>query len=91
MSNSATLIAIGGEAYSPTGLPLPPMGNGYYPNLSMRLSTYCDHIVLVDENHKIISHLEMERYTNDPHYGVIDAGDTNPFGRLILYGGPNHD
>jgi len=27
MAHSATYIAVGGEAYSPLGQPLPPMGN----------------------------------------------------------------
>ncbi|KAK9733466.1 hypothetical protein RND81_04G069400 [Saponaria officinalis] len=87
MSNTATLVAVGGEAYSPIDRPLPPMGNGYYPVQSMRLSAYCSHIVFVDGNHRIIDHPETARYTDDPHYGIIDAGVTNPFGRLIFFGG----
>ncbi|XP_074265341.1 protein neprosin-like [Silene latifolia] len=90
MSESATYIGVGGEAYGPTDRPLPPMGNGYYPvDNNMKLSAFFSDVVYVDENHMKIDHPQIEPYTNDPHYGINKLVDTGLFGHVILYGGIN--
>ncbi|XP_021855848.2 uncharacterized protein [Spinacia oleracea] len=87
LASGATYIAVGGEAYSPPGQPLPPIGNGYYPVEDARLSAYCSEFGVLDANHKKISPKQTEKYTDNWHYGVYDREQYRDFGRIVFFGG----
>ncbi|XP_056687370.1 uncharacterized protein [Spinacia oleracea] len=87
LANGATYIAVGGEAYSPPGQPLPPIGNGYYPVEDATLSAFCARLVVLDSNHQKISPKQTEKYTDNWHYGVYDREHYDNLGRTIFFGG----
>ncbi|XP_021735685.1 uncharacterized protein LOC110702289 [Chenopodium quinoa] len=88
LSMLATKVSFGGEAYGPADQPLPPMGNGYLGIADLEYAAYCRSIVVLDENLKADNDPhEIETYTDDSHYRVIDCGWTNRFGRIMFYGG----
>ena len=88
LAHSAAYIAIGGEAYSPPGQPLPPMGNGHYPTEETSLSAYCKRFFVLDENHKQIDTQDTEEYRDMKNYAVFDMGIDKKRGRYVFYGGP---
>ncbi|XP_021735772.1 uncharacterized protein LOC110702378 [Chenopodium quinoa] len=88
LSMLATKVSFGGEAYGPVDQPLPPMGNGYLGIADPKYAAFCNSIVVLDENLKEDNDPhEIETYTDDSHYRVIDYGWTNRFGRIMFYGG----
>lgn len=90
LATSATYVAVGGEAYSPTDQPLPPMGNGYYPVMNPYLSAYCCGLTLWDEHYFPDSDpQDLESYSNNWHYNAYDFGSSyRSWGHITFYGGP---
>ncbi|TMX03711.1 hypothetical protein EJD97_014759 [Solanum chilense] len=91
LTGFANNIEWGGVAYSPPGVPKPPMGSSYFPIGNTGYDAYCGELAVLD--HKCVI-IDIERTivrVDDPNlYRVIDGPRVGP-GKLkhyVLYGGP---
>ncbi|KAF7149564.1 hypothetical protein RHSIM_Rhsim02G0177500 [Rhododendron simsii] len=91
LGDLANYVEWGGEAFSPPGTVVPPMGTGFFPiRRFISLNAYFRRIVVRNEYGQTVDVDNTEAFAdNNKLYGVVDKGDQGDyFGRVFLYGGP---
>ncbi|MCD7460861.1 hypothetical protein HAX54_044624 [Datura stramonium] len=85
----------GGIAYSPQGIPEPPMGSGLFPNKNFLENAYfrkCSFMCVINDKLQTYSLDQIRTYTFESNINFYrlqdfrDQGDV--LGHLIIYGGP---
>ncbi|POO01259.1 hypothetical protein TorRG33x02_030130 [Trema orientale] len=89
LTDLATYMEWGGEAYSPPGQPSPPMGNSFFPSGDESLDAFCEHITTINEAHDPVDAENTEEFTDDVRlYKVDDWGIRGKAGHVFGFGGP---
>ncbi|XP_060211061.1 protein neprosin-like [Lycium barbarum] len=91
LASFATNVEWGGVAYSPPGVPEPPMGSSFFPIKNSLYDGYCTEITILNEKGKEIKVDETITHTDNPTMYKVFAGTlSHGFQGLyfVLYGGP---
>ncbi|XP_019246686.1 PREDICTED: uncharacterized protein LOC109226360 [Nicotiana attenuata] len=89
----ATNIEWGGVAYTPPGVPYPPMGTGFFPAVpNPTLDAYCRGLIVFNNKGETINAEKTPIFLDNPIlYRVIDEPHGGPenFPHYMFYGGPD--
>nr|XP_016477246.1 PREDICTED: uncharacterized protein LOC107798729 [Nicotiana tabacum] len=91
LKSFATNVEWGGVAYSPSGVPGPPMGSGLFPIGNTGHEAYCRQITILNDKGKTIDEDKTTAYADNPNlYRVVDIPHWQAAERqhFVLYGGP---
>ncbi|KAI8568716.1 hypothetical protein RHMOL_Rhmol02G0222200 [Rhododendron molle] len=91
LGDLANYVEWGGEAFSPPGTVVPPMGTGFFPiRRFISLNAYFRRVVVRNEYGQTVDVDNTEEFAdNNKLYKVADIGNQGDyFGRVFLYGGP---
>lgn len=94
LAEVASQVEWGGEINNPGPTsPIPDMGNGLMADYDTKLSSYLEHVTVVDPNFQNVEPQDTEKSSSCPRlYSVLDAGYTGAdFGRLMFFGGGQPD
>ncbi|XP_070025418.1 protein neprosin-like [Nicotiana sylvestris] len=73
LKSFATNVEWGGVAYSPSGVPGPPMGSGLFPIGNTGHEAYCRQITILNDKGKTIDEDKTTAYADNPNlYRVVD-------------------
>ncbi|KAJ4849347.1 hypothetical protein Tsubulata_010261 [Turnera subulata] len=88
LAGMADYVDWGGQVFTPTNIPSPPMGSGnakLYDDTSK--DACCEQITILDENSRE-QHIKTKAMLDVIQYDVIDEGNVGgPYQHLVLYGG----
>ncbi|XP_059277726.1 protein neprosin-like [Lycium ferocissimum] len=91
LASFANNIEWGGVAYSPPGVPKPPMGSSFFPIAQSNYDAYCRGLSVLNDKGATINVDETTIYVDDPKlYQVLDYPHAAPgkFQHWVFYGGP---
>ncbi|XP_060211052.1 protein neprosin-like isoform X1 [Lycium barbarum] len=91
LASFANNIEWGGVAYSPPGVPKPPMGSSFFPIAQSNYDAYCRGLSVLNDKGATIDVDETTIYVDDPKlYQVLDYPHAAPgkFQHWVFYGGP---
>ncbi|XP_060211060.1 protein neprosin-like isoform X2 [Lycium barbarum] len=91
LTSFATNVEWGGVAYSPPGVPKPPMGSSFFPIKNSSYDGYCSEITILNEKGKTIKVDETITHTDNPSMYQVFAEPiwhNSEWRYFVLYGGP---